>query len=54
MLIDMCPLPLCCSNESQKCEWKIMNTEGTGKKTTTTKKLQFENPILVSCICLET
>ena len=28
----MCPLPLCCSNGSQKCEWKIINTEGKQRK----------------------
>ena len=53
MLIDTCPLPLCCSNDSQKGEWKIMNTEETERKKTR-KKLQFENPILVSSIFVET
>ena len=28
----MCPFPLCCSNESQKCELKIINTEETQRK----------------------
>ena len=28
----MCTLPLCCPNDSQKCEWKIINTEKTQRK----------------------
>ena len=31
-LIDTCSLSLCCSNDSQKCEWQIMNTEETERK----------------------
>ena len=52
-LIDTCPPPLCCSNDSQKCEWKIINTEQTERKNTK-KKVQFEKPMLVSWIFLET
>ena len=29
----MGPLPFCCSNDSQKCELKIMNAEEIEKKT---------------------
>ena len=28
----MCTLPLCCPNDSQKCELKIINTEKTQRK----------------------
>ena len=28
----MCTLPPCCPNDSQKCEWKIINTELTQRK----------------------
>ena len=49
----MRPLPLCCSDDSQKCEWKIMNTEETQRKQNKEKKLQFENTILVPWIFLE-
>ena len=28
----MCTLPFCCSNDSQKCEWKIINTEKKNRK----------------------
>ena len=31
-LIDMCPLPPCCSNDNQKCKWKIMNKEERERK----------------------
>ena len=31
-LIDMCPLPLCCSNDSQKCERKIINPKKNTEK----------------------
>ena len=31
-LIDTCPVPPCCSHESQKYDWKITNTEETEKK----------------------
>ena len=37
-LIGMFPLPLCCSGDSQKCEWKIMNTEETQKKNEKNEK----------------
>ena len=28
----MCFLPPCCSDDSQKCEWKIKNTEKNTEK----------------------
>ena len=31
-LIDMYPLPFCCSDDSQKCERNIMKTEETKRK----------------------
>ena len=40
-LINMCTLPLCCSSDNQKCEWKIINTEKTQRKKEK-KKLHFE------------
>ena len=45
----MCPLPICCYNDTQKCEWKIVNTEETQRKITR-KKLQFENTTYFSWI----
>ena len=37
---SMCPLPLCCSNYSQKCKWKIEETQRkmTRKKTSIWKQ----------------
>ena len=40
-LINMCTLPLCCSSDNHKCEWKIINTEKTQRKKEK-KKLHFE------------
>ena len=44
----MCTLPLCCSNDSQKHEWKITNTEKKNREKKEGKKLHFENTRLVS------
>ena len=46
----MCTLPLCCSNDSQKCERKIINTEKKKKhrEKKEGKKLHFENAKLVA------
>ena len=44
-LIDMCPLPLCYSDDSQKCELKIMNTEETQRKKTMKKTLIWKHDI---------
>ena len=41
------------SNDSQKCEWKVMNTEEAQRKKEG-KKVQIENAKLVSWILLET
>ena len=33
MIFDvLCTLPLCCPNDSQKCDWKVINTEKTQRK----------------------
>ena len=50
----MCTLPLCCPNDSQKWEWKIINTEKAQRKKKERRKLHFENTKLVSLIFLET
>ena len=36
----MCPLPLCCSNDSQKSEWQIVekNTKDTNRDTDNTEE----------------
>ena len=46
MLIDTRPLQLCCSNGSQKCEWKNNEHRRNREKKKAKKKLQFENLIL--------
>ena len=41
----MCPLPLHCSNDSQKYEWKIMNKEETQRKKRKEKTLIWKHEI---------
>ena len=45
-LIVMCPLPLCCSDDTRKCEWKIMNNKKHRKKKTMKKTLIWKNNIV--------
>ena len=42
---DMSHLLLCCSDDSQKCEWKVINTEETQKKKTMKKTLIWKHDI---------
>ena len=47
----MCPPPLCCSNDNQKCEWKIEETQKAEIETQLTQKKQRKLTRKKTSIC---